>query len=57
MPKREFLTSQSFLKVLHKQAPLFNQQRAKEAFLELDSIGEGFITFFDFATAMRSDVP
>jgi len=57
MPKREFLTSQSFLKVLHKQAPLFNQQRAKEAFLQLDSIGEGFITFFDFATAMRSDVP
>jgi len=57
MTKREFLTSQSFLKVLHKQAPLLNQQRAKEAFLELDSIGEGFITFFDFATAMRSDVP
>jgi hypothetical protein len=57
MPKREFLTSQSFLKVLHKQAPLLNQQRTKEAFLQLDSIGEGFITFFDFATAMRSDVP
>jgi len=57
MPKREFLTSQSFLKVLQKQAPLLDQQRAKEAFLELDSIGEGFVTFFDFAIAMRSDVP
>jgi hypothetical protein len=57
MPKREFLTLQSFLKVLQKQAPLLNQHRAKEAFIELDSIGEGFVTFFDFAAAMRSDVP
>jgi hypothetical protein len=55
--KRELLSSDMFMAVLKQQAPRLDPQRSRKAFLELDYDGDGCLNFFDFAAALRSDVP
>jgi hypothetical protein len=45
------------MSITKQHAPLLNEKCICKAFLELDLDKDGFLNFYDFASALRSDVP